>query len=483
MKTLFDEANLNHRNGNFPKAIELYEQLISKILPLPKSEPKSINLATSYLNLGNSYKENYEFVKAKSNFNKALKIFQKLDKTSKGNFDKEIAWTFNNIGCSFLMQRNFDKSLEYNQKSLKIREKLFSKNEEQYKIDYLMSLYNISLSNQQLKFRNTYITQLNEFIEEFERLKIDDEVGLKHYKDAKSRLSLISNPKYKELKPKNEIEEDVNNFLKTQQGFEPSIPQTEKILKDFTSITGGLITSFQRREGLEQWYFRVRPKNGMKDGDELYKNQFSYPPTEYTGFGRVNLPNHPVFYGGEKIDVVIQETHIKEGDFFYLSCWRSGDFYPRYALMHSKNIRSQRIKERVEYKRQVMEDGLKGMPDLIAESFQFIEETLSEIFTTDDWTISSSIGYQLLYGKEDVDGIEYPDVKTRTSYNFALKPEAADKLIFYKVFHCQLKNNEVEYLEVGETSNNKDVIWREIREEDKPVNDPNNPTKLMEDDG
>ena len=483
MKHLFDEANLNHRIGNYPKAIKLYEELIDQILQLPKSQAKSQNLATIYLNLGNSFKENYEFEKANSNFNKALKGFEKLNKKSNGKFNKEIAWAYNNIGSSFLMQREFDKSLEYNNKSLSIRQKLFDKNEEKYKIDYLISLYNITLAYQQLKLRDDYIPKLKHFIKEFDRLKVDDENGLKHYNDAKSRLALVSNEKYKELKPKSEIESLVSKFFESKKEFEPTPTQSGEILEEFRSITGGLITSFQKREGLEQWYFRVRPKNGMKEGDELYKNQFSYPPAQFTGYGRVNLPKHPVFYGGEKIDVVIQETHIKEGDYFYLSCWRSGNFYPRYALMHSLNIRSKRIKERVEYKKQVIEDGLKGMPDLIAESFQFVEETLSEIFTREDWTISSSIGYQLLYEKTDVDGIEYPDVKTRSSYNFALKPEAADKLILYKVFYCQLVNGKVEYLSVGESSNNEDVIWREMKEDDRPINDPNNPTKIIEDDG
>lgn len=321
MKHLFDEANRNHRNGNYPKAIKLYEELVVLILQLPKSPAKSQNLATIYLNLGNSFKENYEFEKAKSNFNEALKGFEKLNKKSNGKFNKEIAWAYNNIGSSFLMQREFEKSLEYNKKALAIRQKLFSKDEEEYKIDYLMSLYNITLAYQQLILRDEYIPKLKHFIEEFDRLKVDDENGLKHYNDAKSRLALVSNEKYKELKPKSEIESLVSKFFKSNKEFEPSPTQSGKILEDFRSITGGLITTFQKREGLEQWYFRVRQKKGMKEGDELHKNQFSYPPTQYTGFGRVNLPKHPVFYGGEKIDVVIQETHIKEGDFFYLSCW------------------------------------------------------------------------------------------------------------------------------------------------------------------
>jgi len=479
MKHLFDEANLSHRNGNYTKAISLYNELISLVLQLPKSTQKKQNLAVIYLNLGNSYQENHDFVKADNFLKKALKIYLKLNKTNKNKFEKEIAWTYNNIGNSLLKQRDFDKSLTYHKEALKIRTKLFKKNNNEFKLDYLMSLYNITLSYQQLENRDEYLTKLKKFISEFDRLKIKDKIGLKHYKDAKSRLSLVSSEKFKELKPKSKIEAEIRQFFKKQNGFEPTIKQTEEILKEFTAITGGLITTFQKREGLEQWYFRVRPKKGMKDGDEFLKDKFSYPPPNHTNFGRVNLANHPVFYGGERIDVVIKETHIQEKDFFYLSCWRSGDFFPRYALMHSRNLRLKRIKERDEVRRQIMKDGLKGMPDLIAESFQYIEETLSEIFTIDDWTISSSLGYQLLYGKNDVDGIEYPDVKTRSSYNFALKPDAADKLILHKVYFCQLINNKTLYLSVGESSNNKDIVWREIKSGDTPINDKTNPTKIL----
>jgi len=368
-----------------------------------------------------------------------------------------------------LYQRDFDKAFKYIEKSLRIREVLFKEKPTQHKIDYVMSLYNKAVSLQQLVKRKEYISALELFIEYFEKLEIKEVKAIGYYTDAKNRLQFATSDAYAKLRPLDEIKAKLPEFIRKHKDSEPSPEKANEIIKEFRNICGGSIIISQTRDDLEQFYFRVRNKSSMNEGDEKQPSQLSYPPAKYAGFGRVNLSKYPVFYGGEKISVVIKETHIKEGDEFYLSCWRSNKFYPKYALMHSNSNNSNRMNMHKEARKQHMTDGLKALPNLAAESFEYIFESLSELFTIDDWTISSAIGYNLLYENSDIDGIEYPDVKTKSSYNFALKPEAADKLSLINVYYCKLRNGQVAFIETGIVDEGI-IKYQKYQEEDHPLN-------------
>jgi len=468
---IFQEANNHHANEEYTFAINKYRIVIGQLLKLPKSGDREFNLAATYLNLGNSYKENEQFRNAEKYFNKALDIYNKLQDNSK-DCRKQIAWSYNNIASSYLMQRKFETAYKYNQRALVIRQKLFEESPQIYGVDYLMSLFNLSLSNHQLNERDKYISSLKLFISKYEEVQVKDANAEKFYEDAKLRLKFAMNTDFEKLKSKDELEKELPRFVEkytSLEGFEPSPEKALEILQEFREICGGTIVSSQVRDGLEQFYFRVRNRKTMNEGDEFDPSQFSHPPAQFTGHGRVNLCRHPVFYGGEKIEVVVQETHIKEGEEFYLSFWRSGGFFPNYAMMHSSKTNSERLDLHKSTRDQQSKDNFKAQPNLIAESFEYIFDKLSELFTIDDWTISSSLGYSLLYKDDKYDGIEYPDVKTRTSYNFALKPQAAAKLKLYRVYLCRLESGDTKFIETGEIVEVK-VKYKEYCEEDHPFN-------------
>jgi len=73
------EANKLHFDGDFNEAIKKYRLLIPHLIKLPKSPDRQFNLASTYVNLGNSYKEIHEFSKAKKYFNNSLEIFKDLN--------------------------------------------------------------------------------------------------------------------------------------------------------------------------------------------------------------------------------------------------------------------------------------------------------------------------------------------------------------------------------------------------------------------
>jgi len=109
------------------------------------------------------------------------------------------------------------------------------------------------------------------------------------------------------------------------------------------------------------------------------------------------------------------------------------------------------------------------LPKECSEVFNYIFDLLSKLFTSKEWGISSAIGYSLLYSESTtVDGIEYPDMKTKTSYNFALKPEAADKLSLMIVYHCKLVDAEILYLRTGRLIEDK-ISFKEYEEDDHPL--------------
>jgi len=76
------------------------------------------------------------------------------------------------------------------------------------------------------------------------------------------------------------------------------------------------------------------------------------------------------------------------------------------------------------------------------------------------YALSSLIAHQHLYNGT-LDGIEYPDAATEESFNYALRPAAADKLILSAVWRVHAKSNMTFHPhEVADVTDNG-LRWRE----------------------
>lgn len=77
-----------------------------------------------------------------------------------------------------------------------------------------------------------------------------------------------------------------------------------------------------------------------------------------------------------------------------------------------------------------------------AMSSKYIMESIIDISTSSHWNLSQAITHDLLNNNDKIDWIEYVDLKQHKSYNFALKPSAADRLILEKVYVWILEGSE-----------------------------------------
>jgi len=242
--------------------------------------------------------------------------------------------------------------------------------------------------------------------------------------------------------------------------------------------------SLDQRVNWEQWYFRARigytSTGSMKPDDENYVSSFFMPPQEFTGWGRANLPKNPVFYGAASLQVAINEVQPKRGQQVFISVWRSGQFFPRYAqYIFTEAIQNKAIKrtanQSIEGLRQTLVNAEhKGLDQIPAAFLLASVKVISETFLDSDWTISSLIAHNNLYNSQLYDGIEYLDIKTRSSVNYALSPYAAKKLSLYRVYACQKYDENIIFRRVGFPSGEK-IEWRPMTENDRLENDPNSP--------
>lgn len=105
------------------------------------------------------------------------------------------------------------------------------------------------------------------------------------------------------------ISDRFDSLLKDYQDRGPCLPN--KTRQEFIKISkyvGLPLGSFSREILKEQWYYRAR----QQFPDHLEKrfeiSQFHAPPAQFTGLGRANLSNHPVFYGAENVITAIEEV-------------------------------------------------------------------------------------------------------------------------------------------------------------------------------
>lgn len=466
INVVFQKANQYHSNKEYKEAIKIYRKILGQLKLKPKTADRQIKIANVTLNIANSLREDEQYFQANKNYRLSLKIYDDLN--DKGY---DCRSSISKLYCDWSLlkssQDDHSSSSKYGAKSLKICKQLINESDKHF-YQYLISLYNITNNFQRAKDRDSFIASANEFIDAIDKANNNDPEVAKRYKEIKNKLAFATNTKFNQLRPLEDIKREMELFVRKYKDSIPSSDDAELIMKEFIEICGASIIKTQSRDELEQFYFRIRPKGTMGAKEESQINQFSYPPKDYTNHGRVNLPKYPVFYGGERIEVVAKETNIIDEQEFYLSCWRSNEFRPNYAMIHTAENNSMRLNHHKSLRDKGDIELFNLLPKEYSEKIEYIFNLLTTLFTSKEWGISSAIGYSLLYSKPDIDGIEYLDMKTKTSYNFALKPEAADKLSIMIVYHCKMVDGEIKYLRTGRVIDGK-VVFQEYQEKDHPL--------------
>lgn len=196
-------------------------------------------------------------------------------------------------------------------------------------------------------------------------------------------------------------------------------------------------------------------------------NHFSYPPAEYClTYGRANIPGFPVFYAGESPAVVLDELHIKIGDWLHLAVFKMpipADI-ELMLLIHDQFCAPSRWADlRNELREHVRNsDALAGRPD---ETWDRMQQTPMQ-FRREDYSDTAAISHFWLHEK-NIDAVVYPSIRNDEYCNFALSPDFVDHHVQLHCVHaCRWTGKYLELRYVGRTEDGRSLNWAEWTQDD-----------------
>ncbi len=251
----------------------------------------------------------------------------------------------------------------------------------------------------------------------------------------------------------------VPSLIERLENIAPSEDKLDELYSLFNSIKSKIPLV---QINMEKDTFITRQRICDKGKLFNYTHELSYPPIEYTSYGRANIPGNPMFYGCvngvDQTGIDSRIVTLKEiSDFLVdteslgiqrvqLSVWKVLNRLCLLSLPFSNNYENPMdiIKE--------IQNGWKSISkeeNTSKDHLDFIMHMSDEIAKeTTDYFFVSNFVYYLLYLNEDtkhLDGIIYPSVPAQgAGFNVAIKPESVDKkLKFYSAsLYYLVKNKE-----------------------------------------
>jgi RES domain len=195
------------------------------------------------------------------------------------------------------------------------------------------------------------------------------------------------------------------------------------------------------------------------------ENRFSYPPQQYcTGYGRANIPYHPVFYAAQCAEVIANELRLDFNSWLHVAV-----FYTprpvnirRLLLVHDGFIAEGHwAKCRDSAKDDIIRntDPAAFTRQQIEDSWEQLERTALQ-FRTPNYEDTSAISHFWLY-QAGLDGIVYPSLRNDDFCNFALHPAFVDNhLMLHCVHACYWKSEGLELHHIGYPASGNTLIWK-----------------------
>ena len=125
---------------------------------------------------------------------------------------------------------------------------------------------------------------------------------------------------------------------------------------------------------------------------------FKAAPIMYTGQGRANLIGYPVFYATTDSQIAMQEIKADHGSECYLSIWeKPADINLTLALLMMDADKDNSHHHLIKSGREIAtkQFGLKGKK---LDVFIHAMRLHSQLFTLEDYNISSKIAHDIIYG-------------------------------------------------------------------------------------
>jgi hypothetical protein len=195
------------------------------------------------------------------------------------------------------------------------------------------------------------------------------------------------------------------------------------------------------------------------------QNRFSYPPRQYcTGYGRANIPYHPVFYAGQCADVIANDLRLELNSWLHIAV-----FYAprpvrirRLLLVHDEfAAEGYWAKCRDSVKEDIIRntDPSSFSREEIEDSWKRLQATALQ-FRTPNYEDTSAISHFWLYQSE-LEGIVYPSLRRDDFCNYALHPGFVDShLKLYCVHACFWKADQLELHHIGYPADDHTLTWR-----------------------
>ena len=229
--------------------------------------------------------------------------------------------------------------------------------------------------------------------------------------------------------------------------------KTEELYFLFNSIENGIVPLVHFN--LEVGTYVIRQRINNKDKEFSTVSELTYPPmAACKGYGRANIPYHPMFYCCSFADDFTSPLPR------YISVLETSDFIKRKETTGIERSTCSRwdVIERLdllalpfstEYERtipiikQIQDEWkiVKQEKGINNEALELVEymsnEIAKEITNNDDYFKIANFVYYLLYINEqtkEMDGIIYPSVAAAgEGFNIVLKPEVVDKKLKFSV--------------------------------------------------
>lgn len=178
--------------------------------------------------------------------------------------------------------------------------------------------------------------------------------------------------------------------------------------------------------------FRVRKESGISEEESLDNvATFSYPSPEKCHMERANIEGCPVFYLADHLETALKEAEVEEGDVVFVSEWKLENPESTHIFL----FLSDGLPESHPWKKvwqEQWESFKASLTDLPEDQQFYWKEMYKEYcraFLGDQYTISSLLGHQLLYGQDEphVQLLLYPSKANSENYcNLAVHPDFAD---------------------------------------------------------
>jgi hypothetical protein len=288
-------------------------------------------------------------------------------------------------------------------------------------------------------------------------------------------------------------EEDINLF--------PSIEEYKKDLEelknmDFSNSTQEEIklAVYGKTKLFQHFAIKVSPTN--LNNQTFYRCRYNIPESEDLSIirthsypfpnpspcnGRANLKGQSVFYCSDDAMAAMFEARPKAGDVGYLSVWKPiATKETKVSMFLPVNLRPDNPWHVVSsHFHTVSKNDYLTNARSKAEHLEYLNYFLWNLFTTENYPITSWIANELLYGRFNCDAILYPSTLTgQYRCNWAIHPNSADLILrLEKVlrFHVTERNGNKMMIKAGGKlgimENNK-IKWKEpTRDEINFLND------------